>query len=58
MKTMPFFTRENSKGAYYKIYNTVKGSIFRVTLVPFGIFKGDVMKIILIIYLFLKKYLF
>ena len=26
MKTMPFFTRENSKGAYYKIYNTVKGS--------------------------------
>ena len=59
---MSFFTRENSKGAYYEIYNTVNGSqimpkSFRLNLATSGIFKGEVMKIIMIIY-FLKKYLF
>ena len=59
---MSFFTRENSKGAYYEIYNTVNGSqimpkSFRLNLVTSRIFKGEVMKIILMIY-FLKNYLF
>ena len=59
---MSFFTKENSKDAYYKIYNTVNGSqtmpkSFRLNLATSGIFKGEVMKISLMIY-FLQKYLF
>ena len=59
---MSFFTRENSKGAYYEIYNTVNESqimpnSFRLNLATSRIFKGEVMKISLMIY-FLKKYLF
>ena len=59
---MSFFTRENSKGAYYEIYNTVNGSqimpkSIRLNLATSSIFKGEVMKIILMIY-FLKNYLF
>ena len=43
---MSFFTRENSKGAYYEIYNTVNGSqimpkSFRLNLATSGIFKGE-----------------